>query len=274
MRLALALGIAAAGIAFAAYAETSETHRTVIHGGPGMMRLDMGDIDANHDGWISRAEASAQIDRMFEHMDANHDGKLDESDHAAMRTNFELHREGGEHGDHDVRTESDGHGGTVVHLPDGREIHIDRDGNGEGDVHVETSGDGRNRTVIITRGGDGDHDGDEHHGGHGDHSDTTTIERNVTIVRSGDGRHGDHDGPPMPHAMHMGPPMAMMMFASSEEADVNGDGALSQEEFRNLHLRFFDAGDVNGDGKVRMHMPPVPPEPPTPPTPPAPPRRH
>ena len=40
--------------------------------------------------------------------------------------------------------------------------------------------------------------------------------------------------------------------------------------FKALQLRFFDAADVNGDGKIKL--PPPPPEPPEPPQPPPPPR--
>ena len=65
----------------------------------------------------------------------------------------------------------------------------------------------------------------------------------------------------------------MMLIANSEEADRNGDGALSREEFVAQHLRFFDASDANGDGRVRFE-PPVPPTPPAPPAPPEPPRRR
>jgi hypothetical protein len=72
--------------------------------------------------------------------------------------------------------------------------------------------------------------------------------------------------PPLPPAPHF-----MMLIANSEEADRNGDGALSREEFVAQHLRFFDASDANGDGRIRFEEPP---EPPAPPTPPEPPRRR
>ncbi|MBK8542916.1 MAG: EF-hand domain-containing protein [Caulobacteraceae bacterium] len=66
----------------------------------------------------------------------------------------------------------------------------------------------------------------------------------------------------------------MMLIANSEEADRDGDGALSREEFVAQHLRFFDASDANGDGRVRFEEPPRPPEPPAPPAPPEPLRRR
>jgi Ca2+-binding EF-hand superfamily protein len=34
------------------------------------------------------------------------------------------------------------------------------------------------------------------------------------------------------------------------EADLNGDGALSAEEFVAQALRYFDAADVDGDGRI------------------------
>jgi hypothetical protein len=67
--------------------------------------------------------------------------------------------------------------------------------------------------------------------------------------------------------------MFAFMMGEDSEADLNGDGVMSQDEFRNQHLRMFDAHDVNGDGRVRAHRLPEPPEPPVPPTPPSPPRR-
>ncbi len=74
------------------------------------------------------------------------------------------------------------------------------------------------------------------------------------------------------------PPMFMMAFANSEESDLNGDGALSLDEFRAQHLRFFDASDANRDGRVRFSGPswdaPAPPAPPQAPEPPQPPRRR
>ena len=90
----------------------------------------------------------------------------------------------------------------------------------------------------------------EHGGGHGHHK----------------GRHGGR-----PH----GPPMGMMMMMSHDEADTNRDGALSKEEFVTLHQRFFDAADVNGDGRIKFDAPrrPEAPEPPVPPAPVQPPRR-
>lgn len=61
----------------------------------------------------------------------------------------------------------------------------------------------------------------------------------------------------------------MMLGLGADEADANGDDALSLEEFRTLHLRFFDASDVNGDGRVKFDPPEFehgpPPEPPAPP---------
>lgn len=265
MRLALALGLATCAVAFAAAAQPADhpdhpvQQRVFINGGPMGHMMEMGDIDANHDGWLSRDEAAAAADHMFAHLDGNHDGKLDQSDHPEV-THFELQRGGGD-------------GDTVIRMGDGHDVHVEHGDN----VHVETGGDGATRTIIITRDGDGH--GDVHvegaptppPAGHGDNN-VRTEERTVTIVRNGDGP--DHSGPHGPPEMHMmhGPMMAMMLFANSEEADVNGDGAISQEEFRNQQLRFFDASDVNRDGKIRFHTPPTPPAPPAPPPPPPP--RH
>lgn len=110
------------------------------------------------------------------------------------------------------------------------------------------------RTVIVTRGPDGA---------------TTRVERDDDDDRA-------MPRPPRP-PRPPGPPIMMMLFAHSGEADLNGDGALSKDEFVNQQLRFFDAADANRDGKVKFDPPPVTmidiPEPPEAPMPPAPPRR-
>lgn len=258
MKLTAALGVACAGLAVAtvtAYAQPNtpapnaprNERRVVIHGGggPGMHMAFFGEADANNDGWLSRAEAQAQADRMFDHMDSNDDRKLDSNDRPAMG--------GGEGHEFNFRT-SDG-----------------------GDVVIERgAGSPGNRTIIIRR-GEGDDDVEVRAGGEGDQH----IERHVTIIRN----HGDNDddndsrprAPRAPRAAHGAhPPMFAMLYANSEEADRNNDGALSQEEFRAQQLRFFDASDANGDGKIRfprIRMP-EPPTPPTAPTPPAPPARR
>lgn len=212
MRLAFAAGIAAGGLAFSALAH------------------EMPRIDANQDGWVTRAEAAALAERVFAELDSNDDNKLDAADRSRHQM-FELHLDGG-----------DGAGQRI-------ERRIER--------HIESS-QGEHVEMHIE-------DGEEAH-----------VERRV-IIRRGDGGEEELDLPAPPHAPHPphpphaamaphppGPPMFMMLIANSEEADLNGDDALSLEEFRAQHLRFFDASDANGDGRVHFE-PPEAPEPPAPP---------
>lgn len=100
-----------------------------------------------------------------------------------------------------------------------------------------------------------------HEGRHDEHGEDVHIERHVIIRREG-GEAPDADEPPHPPRAPF-----MMLIANNEEADLNGDDALSLDEFRNQHLRFFDASDVNGDGRIRFDPPdlPEPPEAPPPP---------
>jgi hypothetical protein len=72
---------------------------------------------------------------------------------------------------------------------------------------------------------------------------------------AGPGGRGFHRG---------GGPMGMRLLAHPGEADRNGDGALSKQEFVTQELRFFDALDANGDGKIEAPRkmdrdPPAPP---------------
>jgi len=206
-RLSLALACAFAALTVGAAAQIGHGERVRIHhSGP------MFDIDADNDGWVSRAEASAAADAAFARLDDDGDGRLSATHHVHIET-----------------------GG------DGRRVEIVRDRDVE--THVERHED---RDVIIRR--------VEGPGGH----------------RLDDAEMPALPLPPIPPS----PPMFMMLFANSEEADTNGDGALSREEFRAQHLRFFDASDANGDGRVRLSPPAEPPIPPAPPAPPEPPRRR
>ena len=108
---------------------------------------------------------------------------------------------------------------------------------------------------------------------------SSTDDRTV-IIRRGDGggTWTREDGvtapiapvPPVPPV----PPVFMFELGDESEADINGDGALSREEFRAQQLRFFDARDVNGDRRIRAPRPPEPPVAPEAPRPPEPPRRR
>ena len=279
MKFALSLGVAFAALTLAASAHSDHPRVVVRHHGAG---LDL-NFDANGDGWLTRAEASAAADRIFDRMDGNDDGRLDREDHASLRT-FDMHIDGPE-------------------------------------IEVLEGGDGERRVRIIRRGGEHDEMIEreveravreaeraaeqaeraaeraereaeraveraereaERAARRAEHA-VRDSERHVIISRGNGGDEWSHeDGliapvpptpavPPVP-AVPPHPPMFMMLIANSEEADLNGDAALSREEFRAQHLRFFDASDANGDGRVRYErpVPPVPPVAPAAPTPPQP----
>lgn len=192
--------------------------------------------DTNGDGWMSRAESSAGADRMFDELDTNDDGRLTREDHR----------------DHDIVMR---HGPGAA--PDAHGDNCTREESGEGNER---------RITVICRSADGA---------------SSSEDRQVIIRRGGGGEWVERDGdriapiPPVPPVPPVPPaPMFMFMLGDESEADLNGDGALSREEFRTQHLRMFDAHDANGDGRIRAPTPPTPPQPPVAPAAPEPPRRH
>jgi hypothetical protein len=270
MKFATAFGIALGASVMAAYADPPPAAHMMMRHHLGM-GMDM-DFDTNHDGWLSRAEASAAADAMFDRLDANHDGRLTSADRPHMGDDVDVHIGGP--GDEPMpddrnctRTVEPAHGG------DGQRVTIICNG---GDEHAD--GGRRVERRVIVHGGDAPQDSPEDtpqaHDGH------QRVERDVTVIVRGDDNDADEAAPPAPPEAPRPPrpphpPMFMMLMASSDEADRNGDGALSREEFRAQQLRFFDASDANGDGRIRFERPPFPPAPlpaPVAPTPPPAPR--
>jgi len=289
MKLPIALGIAVAALTVVGASAQSTSRHVVIHGDSD----SISQIDANEDGWVTRAEAATSFERIFGELDTNNDGKLDDADHREIRVdvdgpNVRIFRSGdGDvrviHGDLDDETEAriereveaavaraeahaeraERHAERIEREVERAVERAERDAErAERDAeraerhaerHVQRIRDG-NREIIIIR-------------GDGEGGNWTTLEGGVAPV------------PPVPPVAPV-PPVPpvpampfMMMIANSEEADRNGDGALSREEFVAQHLRFFDASDANGDGRVRFD-PPRPPEPPVAPAPPEPPQRR
>lgn len=192
--------------------------------------------DTNEDGYLSRDEAAAHADAMFAELDSNNDGRLTRDDHRDHVMQFR-HAPG---------------------APNADDPNCER---------TETGDAGNRQITIICH----------------TESGTRTTEDRTVIIRRGDGggTWTREDGavapiapvPPVPPV----PPVAgmfMIELGDESEADINGDGALSREEFRAQQLRFFDARDVNGDRRVRAPRPPEPPVAPEAPRPPEPPRRR
>lgn len=264
MRLATALGVAFASLAMAAHAQPDHTRVIVRHAGGATMN-----VDSDGDGWMTRAEAGAAAERMFAELDTNNDERLDLEDRGEGEFEFSMNGPGAPELEGDNCT-------TTVEPADGAE-------SAERRVTVICHGEGENgerrseRRVTVERGGEAPRaeNREEHRERH--------TERSVVII-NGDrvwSSDGDADAiapaPPMPPI----PPHATMLFMGLDgpgEADLNGDGAMSLEEFRAQQLRFFDARDANGDGRVRLEerhvAPPAAPSPPSAPNPPSPPRRR
>lgn len=285
MKLALTLGVAVAAVTLAASA-TTMSHTVIRHGGGHGVSFD-----ADGDGWLTRAEVATAADQMFAQLDTNNDGRLTSEDHAA-REDFRVHVDAP-----DIHVE-------IPEIPDMPELDFDLDL--EGAVHrYEFEDEHGNRRVIVRRSEDMTAEEraeiereieraraevrrareEARRGAREAQRAAREVEReareaareasrirtrDVVVVRAGPGDHHAIVAPHPPRAP--GAPMFMMAIANSEEADLNGDGAISREEFRAQQLRFFDASDGNGDGRIRFEAPPTPPQPPEAPRPPRPPR--
>lgn len=277
MKLALTLGVAFTAITLAAATANTAHTRTIIRHGGGGAEINM---DADNDGWLSRAEASAAADQIFAQMDTNNDGRLTSEDrpavhHARFRApDVDVDVEVGA-GEMVWEDENDGERRIIIRrgedLTEEEEARIEREveravaqaeraeeAAGRAVERAEAHADRASRDAI-RRARDAAREGERH------------VSREVIVIHAnGD----DMVAPVAPVApVPPRPPMFMMLVANSEEADTNGDSAISREEFRAQHLRFFDASDANGDGRVRFEQPPAPPAAPAPPAPPAPPRR-
>jgi len=69
-KLTMAISAAALAVGGVAYAQMPDGHPK---------------MDTNGDGVITRAEAQAHAEQMFDRLDVNHDGKLDQTDRQEMR---------------------------------------------------------------------------------------------------------------------------------------------------------------------------------------------
>lgn len=294
MKLPIALGVALATLTVVGASAQSTSRHVVIHGDSDSVSR----IDANEDGWVTRAEASSAFESIFADLDTNDDGKLDDADHREIRVDVDgprvrIFRHGGEEnvrvitGDLDPETEAriEREIEEAVERAEAHAERAERDAE-RAELEAERHAERVEREVerAVER-AERDAERAERRGER--HVQRIrTGDREVIIIRGDGGSWSSLEGaPPVPPMPPM-PPIAavapvppippapfMMLIANSEEADRNGDGALSREEFVAQHLRFFDASDANGDGRVRFD-PPRPPEPPIAPTPPEPPRRR
>ncbi len=277
MKFVLTLGVALAAVTLAASAHATSQTRTLIRHG-----ADIG-FDADNDGWLTRAEAAAAAERVFDDLDANDDGRLDAEDRRRIH----------------VRAIA-----PDIDLPDLPDIDLSElDLSGRGAHRVEIITENGERRVIVdgealtgeerarierqieramaqaeraqalaersARGAERAARDAERRARRAADEAERVQSRQVVVIRA----NGEGDViAPVPPAAPVPPraPMFMMLIANSEEADLNGDGAISREEFRAQQLRYFDAADANGDSRIRVERPPEPPAPPAPPAPPRP----
>jgi hypothetical protein len=284
MRLVLTAGAALAALTVAAYAHP-ETRAFFVRGG------DHANPDANADGWLSRDEASAAFTRAFQDMDSNDDGRIDDGDQkefgVSVHSDFDPGDctqtveplEGGNRNERRITVIcGDDDGGerrverrlTVLHAEDLDErerARIERE-IARAEAEAERAGRDAERAAREAErlAEDAERMAEEIE---------RRIERQVIVMAGDDAAWAPlaplaplPPVPPVPGVAPVppvAPPPLMLMY--SQEADRNGDGAVSREEFVAQQLRYFDASDADGDGRIRI---PTPPEPPTPPAPPRP----
>ncbi|MGD9967331.1 MAG: hypothetical protein AB7T59_12470 [Hyphomonadaceae bacterium] len=291
MKLPVALGVAFAALTVAAASAQSSSRHVIVRGG----HADV-EIDSNDDGWITRAEASSAFERIFADLDSNDDGRLDRDDRRAIHVDVD---------GPDIRVLEGGSDGQRVRVIRNGEEIVDEDqiereverAMEEAERHMERAERDAERAERHAE--QAEREAERHAERAARHAERAARDaerhvqryvyrdgegdREVIVIRSDGGSWSSAEGdvhaippvPPTPPVPPVAPappaPHFMMLIANAEEADLNGDGALSREEFVAQHLRFFDASDANGDGRVRFERP-VPPTAPEPPAPPEPPR--
>ncbi len=242
MKLGLALGAAVLATTMVAYAHTAGGRHFVFH------RSEPQNADANSDGWLTREEAAAHADRMFDDLDRDGNGRLEAVDHDALRHEVEAEVE---RSLERVRVDLEG----LEEEIELRFAHLDEENCTR---ETETEGGERRVTVVcrIETGSDGD--------------GQRRTERRVQVLRGGPGRRAIDVTPQIAPVPPIPPAPIVVVWGGDEESDLNGDGWLSREEFRAQQLRHFDARDANGDRRVRQRFAPGPPVPAEAPEPPAP----
>jgi hypothetical protein len=283
MRLVLTAGAALAALTVAAYAYP-ETRAFFVRGGG-----DSG-ADANSDGWLTRAEASSAFGRTFESLDSNSDGRVDDND----REEFEVRVHGDFDEDDCVQTVEPLEGGNsnerrisvVCSDEDGGERRVERRLTVLRAEDLDERERARIEREIARAEAEAERAGRDAERAARDAERIAEeaermaedlerrVERHVIVTGGG----GDWVPmaplapiPPVPGVAPV-PPVAPvpLILMHSGEADRNGDGALSREEFVAQQLRYFDASDADGDGRIRIETPPEPPAPPAPAAPPRP----
>lgn len=283
MRLVLTAGAALAALTVTAFAQP-EVRTLIFHGGGGP------GADANADGWVSRDEATSLFTRAFDDLDFNNDGRLNDDDHknfdVRVHSDFDEDDctqtveplEGGDRNERRITVVcSDDEGGerrierrlTVLRaedLDDRERARIDREIE-RAEAEAERASRDAERAAR-----DAERMAEEAERMAEDIE--RRVERNVIVV-AGEGAWAPLA--PLPPLAPMSPvpglapvaptPPAPFMLMHPGEADRNGDGAISREEFVAQQLRFFDASDADGDGRIRLESPPEAPEPPAPPRP-------
>lgn len=94
-KLVLAVALGSTAIGGAAYAAQDQAQPAAPPSGMHLRMHRHGDmltrLDANHDGVITREEATTAADARFDRLDANHDGKIDQTELQGRRSRM-MHR--------------------------------------------------------------------------------------------------------------------------------------------------------------------------------------
>ncbi len=187
--------------------------------------------DADGDGVVTLEEMQAMSGKMFEHMDANHDGVLDQSDREAHMADRMEHR-ADRHAEFFAKADTNGDG--ELSPDEMKAAHEARQ------ARMEERREGRGEAMFAKLDTDksGGLSADELAAGHKARK-AHMADGGEMRDGHGHGGYGDGGGHPRMRMMHM-----------MQQADTDGDKAVSRAEFDAAVARHFAEVDTDNSGTI------------------------